>query len=268
MMTSWHSLYFPSDDSTALAHALTASLESLGYTLYNPFGLLPGKAYPQTVRLFVAPAVDGWTRAIGAPDERQFALLAESGLCLWAALDGSTAHITVYQDGKPVAPQTALLPHLRPGCTPEQLQATLDPTTQPNASAGSALPLDALPEDVRAMAGDVNLKQAEKMFSRLGGQLLRKATTDADTADAARGLLNSGPDWNSADGTRLRAFMACLTVPETWREPDFVTLRDAYQLHERRRRKPDARLYPGDAEAMAQVPDALTYTPIYGGLDA
>jgi hypothetical protein len=47
-----------------------------------------------------------------------------------------------------------------------------------------------------------------------------------------------------------------------------VALRDSYQLHARRQRKPDARLYPGDEEAMTRVPDALDYIPVYGGKNA
>jgi hypothetical protein len=58
--------------------------------------------------------------------------------------------------------------------------------------------------------------------------------------------------------------MDCLRIPD-WRDPDFVTLRDAYALHKRRERSPNATLYPGDAEALAAVPDALTYTPVYAG---
>jgi hypothetical protein len=56
-----------------------------------------------------------------------------------------------------------------------------------------------------------------------------------------------------------------LTIPSDWQEPDFVTLRDAYQLHERRRRNPNAPLYPGDAEAMEAVSDALDYIVLYAG---
>ena len=48
-------------------------------------------------------------------------------------------------------------------------------------------------------------------------------------------------------------------------EPDFDSLRDAYPLHERRRRSPNARIYPGDEAIMAKVSDALLYTPVYGG---
>jgi hypothetical protein len=108
------------------------------------------------------------------------------------------------------------------------------------------------------------MQQANKMFARLSGDLLKKAGGDANAA----ALLKNAVDWNSVGGQRLTAFMACLNVPEDWREPDFVTLRDAYQLHLRRQRLPNARLYPGDAEAMAKVLDALEYTPVYAGLES
>jgi hypothetical protein len=130
-----------------------------------------------------------------------------------------------------------------------------------------AVPLDNLPEDVRAMAGQVNPAQAQKMFERLSGTLMKKASPGGNAADEARMMLaGHAPDWNSVGGQRLRALMACLTVPDHWREPDFVTLRDAYQVAERRQRKPDARLYPGDAKAIHSVPNALDYTPVYGGV--
>ena len=61
--------------------------------------------------------------------------------------------------------------------------------------------------------------------------------------------------------------MACLDVSNNWHEPDFVALRDAYQLHLRRQRNPKAMLYPGDTQAMGAVPNALEYTPIYGGIE-
>jgi hypothetical protein len=116
------------------------------------------------------------------------------------------------------------------------------------------------------LAGQVNPAQAQKLFSRLTGQVMKKAG-GGEEADAARALVAGSGDinWNSAAGRRIQALMACLTVPDNWREPDFISLRDAYQLHERRRRAPNARLYPGEAETMARVPDALNYTPVYGG---
>ena len=101
---------------------------------------------------------------------------------------------------------------------------------------------------------------------RLTGNLLKKADSDERTAASARELIQP-PDWNSPGARRLHALVGCLTLPPNWRDPDFVTLRDAYQLHARRQRKPDARLYPGDEEIMARVPNALDYIPVYGGRD-
>ncbi len=109
------------------------------------------------------------------------------------------------------------------------------------------------------MAAQVDLKQAGRLFERMSATLARKTS-----ADPAAGDLLKQPDWSSAGGQRIRALMDCLNVPN-WQAPDFVTLRDAYALHERRQRSPKARLYPGDAEALAAVPDALAYTPVYGG---
>ena len=109
------------------------------------------------------------------------------------------------------------------------------------------------------MAKQVDLRQAGKLFERMSATLARKTNADP----AADDLLKQ-PDWSSAGGQRIRALMDCLAVPD-WQAPDFVTLRDAYALHHRRQRSPQARLYPGDAEALAAVPDALAYTPVYGG---
>ncbi len=105
------------------------------------------------------------------------------------------------------------------------------------------------------------------MFARMSGDFIKKITKVEGQADAARDLISGGdkPDWNSTGGVRIRAVMNCLTVGDNWREPDFDSLRDAYPLLERRRRNPNARTYPGDDAVMAKVPDALTYTPVYGG---
>jgi len=117
------------------------------------------------------------------------------------------------------------------------------------------------------MAGKVNSNQAQKMFNRLSGDLIKKVSPGNGQADAARTLINNSDtlDWNSSGGVRIRAVMNCLTLPENWREPDFDSLRDAYPLYERRRRNPNARTYPGDESVMAKVADALLYTPVYGG---
>jgi hypothetical protein len=109
------------------------------------------------------------------------------------------------------------------------------------------------------MAGRLDPRQAESLFTRISGAVAQKGGADP----AARELLRQ-PDWNSAGGRKIIALMDCLGIAG-WRAPDFVTLRDAYALHVRRQRSPNAKLYPGDAEALAAVPDALDYTPIYAG---
>lgn len=244
-MTSWCSLYLPCDANPVI-DTLAAALTALGYQAFNPFGLIPGKAYPQAVRLFVAPAKQGWTRVIGTPDPALLPPLSQIAPCLWLELDGADAHITAYQQGAEVTPEAAFT--LDPACLDQPSSAAAD------ANVGG-VPLEALPDDVQALAQKVDLRQAGKLFDKMNADVARKVSGDP-------GDLLRQPDWNSAGGQRIRALLTCLGLDQ---QPNFVTLRDAYALHERRRRSPNARLYPGDAEALAAVPDALTYTPIYAG---
>ncbi len=269
MSKTWNCLYLHSDDAEGVSQLLQQSLIELGYSLYNPFGPIPGKAYPRSVRLFVAPTSEGWVKVVGAPDDAQFVSLSQSTPVLYAALDGTEADIRVYADGLPADISTVLTPYLQPDITIGHVQQALESTAKiiQDDAQQSGLPFDALPDDVKALAGNVNSGQAQKMFARLSGDLMKKVSKGDGQADAARALVSGGnvPDWNSTGGTRVRALMNCLTLPDDWREPDFDSLRDAFQLYERRRRSPNARSYPGDDEVMAKVPDALTYIPVYGG---
>lgn len=269
MATTWNCLYLPSDDAGTVVKRIQDSLINLGYTLYNPFGLIPGKAYPRSVRLFIAPSVGGWVKVIGTPDDAQFAELSKNTTLVYAALNGTEADIRVYINGESVNPETALSSYLRPNITANDLHKALLTTSNivQMDKPDSGLPFDALPDDIKAMAGKVNPNQAQKMFNRLSGDLIKKVSPGSGQADAARALINNSDtlDWNSSGGTRIRAVMSCLTLPENWRDPDFDSLRDAYPLYERRRRNPNARTYPGDEAVMAKVPDALLYTPVYGG---
>ncbi len=266
-MTFWSSLYLPSADGPSVVDAVRASLTALGYTLFNPFGLMPGPAYPQAVRLFVAPARDGWVRIIGESDPRQLPLMSPF-TTVALTLDGSDAAMAVFQNGAKVT-LDALAAWLRPGRAAADLSrvaATPDLRVVAKEEA-AALPLDALPGNVQSLAGKIDMKNAQKMFARMTGDAVKRGGADDHVANAARGLIAAGnpPDWDSAGGRRLQALMDCLTVPADWRTPDFTTLRDAYQVSERRQRRPNSSLYPGDAEALAAVPNALDYTPVYGG---
>ncbi len=267
-MTFWSSLYLPCADALPVVEAARDSLTALGYILFNPFGLLPGPAYPQAARLFVAPARSGWVRVVGQPDTRQLPLLSRLAPLLSLTLDGSEASIRVFQGGDSSTVE-ALAPWLRPGRSAADLSriATTPDLRVIGQPEATALPLDALPAEVQSLAGSIDLKRAQKMFARMTGDATRRGGTDDGVASAARGLIAAGnpPDWDSAGGRRLQALMGCLTVPADWRAPDFTTLRDAYQVSERRQRRPGSSLYPGDAEALAAVPDALDYAPVYGG---
>jgi len=253
-MTSWRSLYLPFADKNAITTAIDAALIALGYQRYDPFGIVPGKAYPQAVRLFLAPERGGWTRLIGESDAALLPELSRLAPVLSIELDDTKAHISAYADGAASALETAFVRSAR---TPDCLAFALEQTGSSGSAALGGVALDALPGDVQALAQNIDLKQANSMFARLSGSLAPKS------GGAPSDLLQQ-PHWNSAGGAQITALMDCLGVPD-WRDPDFVTLRDAYALHERRRRSPNARLYPGDAETLAAVPNAFDYTPIYAG---
>jgi hypothetical protein len=271
MSAIWTCQFSCSDDASAVAGLLRRSLTNLGYTLYNPFGLLPGKAYPQTVRLFVAPTRDGWTRIIGEAETELLSQLSQTTPIVQASLRDEKAQISVYLNGAAADPLEALTAYLRPGQTREHLRAALAGEGLPAAqaappAAGKALPLEALPPDVRAMAGRVDAGQANRMFARLSGDLMKRVSGESQGAAAQALVSGANPaDWESAGGRLIRAVLGCLTIPEGWEEPDFSGLRDAYPLWERKRRRPDAPLLPGDDALMQAVPDALDYTPVYGG---
>lgn len=250
-MAAWYSLYFRAEDQEVLTTRLRDALSAAGYTLFNPFGLLPGRVYRDAVRAFVAPPDAGWTRVLA---EKPFSV-PPGALVIAASLEG--APITTYVDGSAVDPAVALADYAG---IADALAAPITVSAAPDALGG--VPLDALPADVRKLAEGVDAGAAGKLFDRMSAQVLGKVGGDAAGASA----LLTAADWNSVNGERIRRVMTCLRL-NAWREPDFITLRDAYALHERRRRNPNAPLYPGDAEALQAVANALDYRPVYAGRD-
>lgn len=263
-MTAWHSLYLPfADPSQSLTDILKSHLAAEGYTLYDPFGIMPmTKAYPRTVRAFIAPVQNGWTRILLSPDTTlsdkglKLPVPMPNGICFAVSLIEGEAQFTAYQDGILGEIVTALAPYV----SADRLREALTMPIAQKASESTGMPLEALGGDVQAMAKVVNTKQAQKMFDKIAGQFLK-----GDQKAAARDLLsNAAVAWNSAGGRRIAAVMACLPITN-WREPDYATLRDAYQLHNRKRRNPNATLYPGDQAAMDAVSNALDYMPLFAG---
>lgn len=274
-MTPWHSLYWTSratsSGPTERVAAVGRALAAAGYTPYNPFGLLPAPVYTDTVKLFAAPMRDGWGRLVlaGALPPSAAAAAATDGVALALSLaDDGTAQVAVYANAAPATdPPAALMPYAQPAVTADTLAAALAlPTTPPPADTRRAAPLDALPPQYRDMADQLNPDAIDKLFEKMAGGVFRRGGDREAAEDLLRGA--AAPDWTSGGGAAIRRLLALLTVPDDWLAPSFVTLRDAYALHARRQRKPNARLYPGDAEAMRAVPDALAYTPLFAGKDA
>ncbi len=258
----WKSLYISCDDQQGVVGNLQNQLTASGYELFDPFDGVPGKPYPQIVRLFIAPPQQGWMRILGDVDPQFATKLSNNGLCLLVEFNAGASQLTLYELGASQPEYNALFEHLVEGCTADHLLNTLNPeytpdtrTTRPNDVA-----MDWLPDDVQQMADNLNPKQVNRLFNRFMNKITDRLGADMSEAQA---LLRK-QDWNSPGARQTQAVMACLPIPN-WNMPDFVTLRDAYQLHRRLERKPNAQLFPGEAEALRAVPDALGYQPVYGG---
>jgi hypothetical protein len=273
----WQRLFIRLDDeassgepSSALADALIAAAKAAGYTPYDPFGLMPGLSYPLAIKAFAAPHdLGGWRAVIASADPIPGAVIASAAESLRAA----ALHLTFDTEGRA---EIAWFD----GDPPPELARIIDgdPLTieryavpAPDSASEApvlALPIDALPEDVRSalVKGQIDETQAEKLFAKMSGAVAGKLGGGGGDAEAAKKLLQSAQiDWESSGGRRIRAALGLFGLGAALSLPDFTVLRDAYALHARKRRKPDAPLYPGDAEAMAAVADALAYTPIFAG---
>src|SRR5258706_11665618 len=98
----WHSLYVSTDtiypDGTTLSGAVAAALATVGYQRYDPFpggiGTPPGLT--TFVKLFVAPAQDGWVRVLGDPDPVLPSLLSQSAPVIDAWINDALSGIDVY----------------------------------------------------------------------------------------------------------------------------------------------------------------------------
>src|SRR5690606_16247422 len=168
-MNAWCSLYLPCADNALVIEAARESLTALGYTLYNPFGVMPGLTFPQAVRLFIAPVKQGWARVIGTPDLAQLPAFSRVATCLCAALDGDHgARLLVFADGQTVETETALVPHLRTGFSLGDLRRVLagDVPAVVDSDQGQlgGVPITSLPADLQALAGGIDAQQAQKLF--------------------------------------------------------------------------------------------------------
>lgn len=255
---AWQSLHLCySKSSDVLIQVIDSTLNQQGYTRYNPFDAIPGLAYSDSIRLFLDPSAE---RVIGNYTPSIAAALSQLGVVLDLTLEGEQAAFTVYHAGEAVPPLPTLQPYIKEGFTSAQLEGALSGSFTSDPKNDNIVPMDILPDDVQNMAKKLNPKHINRLFNKIMKQV-------GIGGDEARATLNEHQqvNWATAGGKQLHAIMRCLDVSPIWYKPDFVSVRDAYQLHLRRQQNPKANLYPGDEEAMQAVPNALDYTPIYGG---
>jgi len=272
LMTQWNSLFCLLDPSIDLADCLQQTLVQLEYTLYDAFDLIPGKSYPDTYKTFIAPTNGQWTQIL-LDDEDVDDLeviakpLSKYGLCLLTHLDQTEATLKLYQDGNEIDIVDGLANHLLDDKTADDLtrarEGKLPLPIIENAvdEKSQLLAIKDLPREMQKMSKGVNLLKAKKMFHGFVDNFMGR-----NDAQGAQEMLTPEPlDWNGSGGIMIRGVMSCLIVGDGWLSPDFVTVRDAYQRHIRLDRRPTAKLYPGDQQMMDAVPNALSYTPVYGG---
>ncbi len=271
MTEVWHSLYLRSPEAEKVASTLRDALMKQGYILYDPFGLIPGAAYADSLKLFVAPAVNGWVRVLISPETlipvETMEIIARHAFCFTLSFTDDNMKVTVYKDGQE-AELSALKPYLKDGRSVNDLIVAMhaEGEVEGEPISGDTFPMGVLPEDLKSAAQGLNPKHIDRMFVKLMKKVNRQLS-GGDDEDDARNLLNNNhqTNWNSIGAQRVSGFVACLNLPEEWQTPEFVSLRDAYQRHRHRQRNPHGHLFPGDTEAMQAVPDALDYVPVYGG---
>lgn len=268
----WHSLFLPLDDQARVAEALAAVLAARGFTRYDPFPGGSGLAFgwKARARYFVAPPRAGWTRILGAcePDVLT-ALVGALGVnLLYVWLDEEGGGVCAWTTGGCDHDADTLAGWLPPDASPKDLRLAMegDVLAPPLEGAGPGVLAVPLPPELQEMAGEVDEREAEKLMDRLTRSVFGKLGEAGQQARAdALGIVGAGAAWNSEAGRRVRAVMSCLSVPEGWRDPAFEALSGAYQVARARQHDPAGGRLPGDDAALAAVPDALEYMPVYAG---
>lgn len=283
---TWNMLYAATTDQSVVVAALIRALTVSGYQVYDAYSSAFPPVYAQVVRSFVARPVNGWTRILGEVDPAIVPLLSaeqpvlEARVTLGASDTGAQASLAVWLHGRAldINDTSTQVTSSEPGWL-ASIIAGIARLNAPKASASASsrpdtaatdrfVPREALPGSVRGLFDTLDPEQAGSLFDRMTASLASRF--GRAQMDAARSMLQPRAiDWTAGQPAILAEILSGLYDGSlAWRDPDFVTLRDAYQLHIRQRERPGAPLYPGDAEALAAVPDALNYVPVYAGRSA
>ncbi|GAB4412808.1 MAG: hypothetical protein Kow00106_07520 [Anaerolineae bacterium] len=277
MAANWYSLYIPDSSPEAVSAALGDLLGRHGYTPYDPFpgGAGTPPALTDLVRLFVAPAQEGWVRVLGALDrslcQELSAALERPVVVTWLEDEGGGIAL-ITADGWHESAE-AFAPYLRDGVSTDDLQRAWAGAPPTDAASDETQAGPALPPPLADLARQqgVDPHKASSLFEQLSGRLfgrLREEEGESTAGqEAARAVLMGGgrDPWHSLAGVRVRAIAALLTLPFTWREPSWEAVRDAYHAYRMRERYPRMTPLPGDRAALAAVPDAPAYRPVFMG---
>lgn len=275
MGQTWHSLYLPTSDAESALDALRALLSAAGYTPYDPFpggtGTPPG--LHALVRLFAAPPQDGWLRILGEPVE---ALLPDLSAALempvlYGWLGEAGGGFALFSGGERHTDPAAFEPYLSVGRSLDELRSAFAGTLPVDVVDDARPGADSLSPELRRFAREqgVDPRKASQMAERLSDSVFGRLSRDDDDAeqDQARAIvMGGGRDvWNSLAGQRVRAIAGVLRLPANWRLPTWETVRDAYHVHRLRQRHPRMALLASDRQAMAALPNALDYVPVFMG---
>lgn len=263
-MTAWNSLYLSSEQPQQIIDIIHDYFDREGYTGYNPFDDLPTRSYPQTLKMFLAPAQAGWSRLLLDDDsdsgiiEELAAQISKVCDCLSVRLEGNIGTIHGFREGHHI--NLAQWAQAYSDCDITAILNTeVFHLTPLNDGQIGDIPLSALPDDIQQMAQEVNAKEANKLFEKLSNRLLK-----AIGRNEARNLINEQLNWDSQGGQYIRAVMDCLNIMDNWRHPDFITVRTAYTIHAQSLRGIHE-TFAGDEDTLKAVPNVLAYTVLYGG---
>lgn len=246
----WDQICLQGDSAALVAEQLRTALAESGYAPYDPFhgGSGTPPRFKRFVRLFVLPPHAGWIRVLGAQDAdvlpALLRTLSADRLLIHAWFTAERGALDAYQNG---ASDSALLaPYLS------------------DASRAESAPQNTtLPSDVAKLAESrgVNAKQAEKLIGRLARNVFGAHTSNVQ--QEAAHLFKSA--WQSAGAQQLLAALSRLRLPFDLREPDFETLRIAYQAARLLARRPSATLLDAERGALNAIPYTSDLLPVYVG---
>lgn len=264
----WQRFFIPNTTPETVLTHFRDTLIADGFKTYDPFAGGTGSpvGVKTRLRLFIAPAESTWVKVLMSPeDQLESAYLSQIAAHIpilhLTVSDDKTWGIHLYEGTTVSSNPTALTPYLKPDSSPDDLKNAWEGTlsTQEKAVATD------LPHDVEAYARQqgVNPQIANSMFKRMSKRVNKKLEKQGGSDPNAQAALAGNPtvNWQSEAGRRLSAVVHCLTVPTTWRTPEWQPLTDAYQIARQKAR--GGLLLAGEDKILQNFQGVLDYTLLY-----